>query len=314
VFVHHDCRQLFDLLRPHFADPNKASMLAALVGDAVATKPKNVCKVSQLSPFRYPGGKTWLVPEVRRWVASLNGKLSVFVEPFAGGAIMALTAAVEGWATKVHLSEIDADVAAVWRTLFHGKASDLQWLCDRIDEFEVSLESVRGVIDARARSSREKAFRALIKNRMQRGGIIAPGAGLLREGEAGKGLMSRWYPETLIKRINALRAVRNAVTFEKTDGFEIIERYAANENAVFFIDPPYTTGKKSAGRRLYNHCDVDHERLFRTMSRVAGAAMMTYDDAPEVREMARKLGFRVKAVPMKSTHHAVKNELLILKP
>jgi DNA adenine methylase len=41
---------------------------------------------------------------------------------------------------------------------------------------------------------------------------------------------------------------------------------------------------------------------------------MTYDDAPEVREMARKHGFRVKAVPMKSTHHAVKNELLILKP
>ena len=25
----------------------------------------NVAKVQQLSPLRYPGGKTWLVPEIR---------------------------------------------------------------------------------------------------------------------------------------------------------------------------------------------------------------------------------------------------------
>jgi len=254
------------------------------------------------------------VPEVRRWVASLKSKPSVFVEPFSGGGIIALTAASEGWAGKVHMSDLDEDVAAVWRTLFHGKTSDVQWLCEQIDEFEVTLENVREVIDGRARSTREKALRALIKNRMQRGGIMGPGAGLLKAGEAGKGLKSRWYPETLIKRINALQFIRGAVTFEKTDAFAIIKHYARDEDAVFFIDPPYTAGKKAAGLRLYRHCDVDHEHLFRAVASISGAAMLTYDDAPEVRELARHHGFRVTTVPMKNAHHAVIHELLVTKP
>jgi DNA adenine methylase len=190
----------------------------------------------------------------------------------------------------------------------------VQWLCECIDEFEVSLGNVRDVIDARARSTREKAFKAIMKNRMQRGGIMGPGAGLLKEGEAGKGLMSRWYPETLIKRINALQSVRGAVTFEKTDAFEILERYSPDENAIFFIDPPYTVGKKSAGRRLYTHYDIDHERLFRAVTCIAGTAMLTYDGAPEVIEIARKHGLRVKTTTVKNTHHAVVQELLVLKP
>ena len=33
----------------------------------------NVASVKHLSPFRYPGGKTWLVPRVREWLATLPG-------------------------------------------------------------------------------------------------------------------------------------------------------------------------------------------------------------------------------------------------
>jgi len=31
----------------------------------------NVASVPQRSPFRYPGGKTWLVPLVRQWLIGL---------------------------------------------------------------------------------------------------------------------------------------------------------------------------------------------------------------------------------------------------
>jgi DNA adenine methylase len=59
---------------------------------ASLTKPTNVAQVRQLSPFRYPGGKTWLVPEVRQWLKTSGGEGSIFVEPFAGGAMAGLTA------------------------------------------------------------------------------------------------------------------------------------------------------------------------------------------------------------------------------
>jgi DNA adenine methylase len=44
---------------------------------------------------------------------------------------------------------------------------------------------------------------------------------------------------------------------------------------------------------------------------VAGDFLMTYDDCPDVRSMANKFGFQTALVPMKSTHHAEMNELLI---
>lgn len=38
---------------------------------------------------------------------------------------------------------------------------------------------------------------------------------------------------------------------------------------------------------------------------------MTYDNAEEVRALAKRHGFQSKAVPMKNTHHAEMAELLI---
>lgn len=315
VLVHRKCRQALEGLRPHLVDPTRADAVAALVDHLHnKKKPTNVAQVRQLSPFRYPGGKTWLVPEVRKWLLTSKLQPSVFVEPFAGGAMSGLTVAAESLAKHVVLAELDNDVAAVWQTIFAGSAADVRWLCNRITGFDVTLENVRKVLDGKPSSVKMRAWRTIIKNRMQRGGIMSAGAGLVKEGEAGRGLQSRWYPETLVTRIKALRSLRERVTFEHADAFAVIQAFADDTNAFFFVDPPYTAGGKKAGARLYTHNEIDHEGLFALMASVRGSVMMTYDDAPEVREMAQRHGFRIETVPMKNTHHAIIQELLLLKP
>lgn len=315
VLVHQECKPALDGLKPHFADPTKAQALASLVAQLHDKKnPTNVAQVRQLSPFRYPGGKTWLVPEVRKWVTSSKVGPSIFVEPFAGGAMAGLSVAAEGLAEHVFLSELDADVAAVWQTIFDGKPADVAWLCKTILDFDVNLDSVRAILDGTPKAIRGRAFRTIVKNRMQRGGIMAAGAGLVKAGEAGRGLNSRWYPETLANRIGALQGMRDRITFEQADAFEVVQRYADEPNAFFFVDPPYTAGGKKAGARLYTHNEIDHEGLFALMASVRGSVMLTYDDAPEVHLMAKRHGFRIEPVPMKNTHHQIIRELLILKP
>ena len=108
-------------------------------------------------------------------------------------------------------------MAAVWQTIFHGKPADVKWLCKQIIDFDVNLENVRAILDGNPKSIRGRAFRTIVKNRMQRGGIMAAGAGLVKTGEAGRGLNSRWYPETLARRIEALQAMRDRITFEQAD-------------------------------------------------------------------------------------------------
>jgi DNA adenine methylase len=271
----------------------------------------NVASVPQRSPFRYPGGKTWLVPRIRQWLSSLDTKPAVFVEPFAGGGIVGLSVGFEQWAEHVVLVELDRQVAAVWATILGG---DAEWLADRIVSFDLTHENVRSTLARDDGGTREQAFRTILKNRTYHGGILAPGAALIKHGENGKGLKSRWYAETLASRIVAIGRIRDRFTFVHGDGIEVMRSYARRKRAVFFIDPPYTAGGsngKRAGTRLYTHHELDHERLFATAQRAAGDVLLTYDDAPDVRALAERHGFDIEAVAMKNTHHARMTELLI---
>jgi DNA adenine methylase len=264
----------------------------------------NVASVPHRSLFRYPGGKTWLVPHVRRWLASLPYRPREFAEPFAGGAIVGLSALFDGYVDHLTLVELDEDVSAVWRAVTDGSGRKL---AERIVSFTVNAESVRAVLSTKPTTVLDRAFVTIVKNRVQRGGIMAAGAGLLKEGENGRGLTSRWYPSTLAKRIDDLVRVGDRIHFIQGDGVDFIYYNAHRAETVFFIDPPYTV----AGRRLYRHSEVDHERLFNVAAHIKCDFLMTYDDTHEIRTLAEKAGFAMERVAMKNTHHEVMRELLI---
>lgn len=219
-----------------------------------------------------------------------------------------MTAAAEGLAANATLVELDADVAAVWETIIAGDGAALG---ARIVDFDLTLEAVRAVLSRQPATVAERAFATIVKNRVNRGGIMAKGTGLIKVGENGRGLASRWYPETLHRRILAIVAMRDRLTFIHGDGIAIMREQAADPDVACFIDPPYTASTKRAGSRLYTHSSLDHEELFRVAATLRGDFLMTYDDADEVRQLARRHNFATALVPMKNTHHAEMYELLI---
>jgi len=265
--------------------------------------------VQQLSPFRYPGGKTWLVPRVIEWLRNLRPRPSTFVDPFTGGGSVPLAALSEGCVDKLVLCELDEGVAAVWTCIF-GAANEE--LCQRILTFRISRERVIEELSISPEDPIDKAFQTILKNRTYRGGILAEGASLMKNGENGRGVASRWYPETLARRIRALGELKKSIEVIHGDGMQVIAEHRDRANAVIFADPPYTVGNgKRAGRRLYKHNQLDHKSLFQTLSHARASVLMTYDDAPEVIDLAYRFGFKIDRVPMKNTHHEKKNELLI---
>jgi DNA adenine methylase len=215
--------------------------------------------------------------------------------------------AAEGLADHVTIVELDEDVASVWQTILENG----EWLAQRIVAFPMSPASVEDALNQPALSIPERAFQTVLRNRINRGGILAPGAGKFKAGEAGKGLASRWYPATLSRRILDIVALREHVTFIHGDGLEVLRQNAHRADAVFFLDPPYTAGGKRAGNRLYLHAELDHQELFAIASVLRGAFLMTYDDASEVGALAQRYAFDTHSVPMKNTHHAEMKELLI---
>ncbi|NTV46813.1 MAG: DNA adenine methylase [Chlorobiales bacterium] len=275
---------------------------------SASARPVNVASVPQRSPFRYPGGKTWFIPRLRQWLGSQLRKPKLLIEPFAGGGIVSLTAAFENLVENVLMIELDEEIAAVWETIISGEGG---WLESRILHFEMSKENAVQELSRTPECLKEKAFQTIIKNRTFHGGILAAGSGFLKNGEAGKGILSRWYPTTLAKRINDIALVNTKLRFERGDAFAVLEQHKDENDTVFFIDPPYTAGGKNAGSRLYTHFSIDHDLLFKACSELDGDFIMTYDNSDDVRNLALKYSLQAKPIPMKNTHHAEMTELVI---
>jgi DNA adenine methylase len=271
-------------------------------------KAVNVASVPQRSPFRYPGGKTWFVPTFRKWIASMSPRPRLLVEPFAGGGIISLTALFENLVQKAIMVERDEEIAAVWQSVVNG---DAEWLADRIIKFKLTKENVLNEINKFYDDIKHIAFQTILKNRTLHGGILAEGSSFIKYGENGKGIKSRWYPQTLAARFRNLDYVTSRIDFICGDGLQVLRDYAANDHAVFFIDPPYTAGGKKAGNRLYKYYELDHEYLFKVCESLRGDFIMTYDMADEVKNLARKHGFEMKPIAMKNTHHTEMTELVI---
>lgn len=284
------------------------SMFPEFSEEIALPRPVNVASVPQRSPFRYPGGKTWFVPTFRRWIASLKVKPRILVEPFAGGGIISLTALFENLVQKAVMVELDDEVAAVWETIVKG---DAEWLAHRILTFPMTREAVEEELQRTPATKREKAFQTILKNRTLHGGILAEGSRFIKNGENGKGIGSRWYPKTLAQRLTSLNHIVERIDFRCDDGLKVMMEFAGCENAIYFIDPPYTAGGKKAGKRLYKHHQIDHEHLFMICESLLGDFLMTYDDTEEVKEIAHRHRFQMRLIPMKNTHHATMRELVI---
>jgi len=284
--------------------PQAGEPIETLFTEAELQSIVNVASVPQRSPLRYPGGKTWLIPYARLWLKSIAPLPKLLVEPFAGGASIGLTAGFENLASEVELVELDPDIAAMWRVCLNG---ELEALCRKITKFDFEVENVRAVIDSKPKREVDHAFQTIIKNRASRGGILAPGAGLVKNGEAGKGIASRWYPETIVNRIREINRRASRFRIKEMDGFEAIRARKDEIRTAFFVDPPYP----KAGKRLYRfHC-IDHRGLFTLLNEVKGSFLITYDQSPEIESLAIEFGFEHDVVPMKSTHHEHKFEILI---
>lgn len=271
----------------------------------------NVASVPQRSPLRYPGGKTWLVPHIRVWLNEIHPRPATLIEPFAGGGIVSLTAVMENLVQQSVMAEIDANVAAFWKAALEHNAE----LRQRVSQFYPTRESIEELQCGDQETILDLGFRSLVLNRTRRGGILAKGAALSRNGENGKGLMSRWYPETTMNRLAEVAKYSHRITFLQQDGLRLLEQKLANgtSDTVVFADPPYTFGGKKAGGRLYDANTIDHRRLFSVLASSGVDFLMTYDRSPEILDLISKFGFYAVQVFMKNTHHNTIPELIITR-
>ena len=199
----------------------------------------------------------------------------------------------------------------MWRAILGPTFAEF---ASRVRGFSLTEDSAKEALNQTETDLVSRAFRCLLRNRIQRGGIMAPGAGFLKRGEDDKGISSRWYPETLAKRIERIHQLRDKITFRKADGLKVLKSFSKRHQVAAFVDPPYTANGKGAGVRLYRYHEVNSAKLFRVARQFSGPMIITYHRSMIVQRQAEAVEFKCRTVDVRTAHSVKRRELIMFKP
>lgn len=251
-----------------------------------------------LSPLRYPGGKRRLAPYVAAALAKNALRPELFVEPYAGGASVALELLHFDLVDKVVLSDQDPMVAAFWQTV----VEDVDWLCRQVESIEVNVSTWERMKGASFRSRRSLALACLYLNRTSFNGSLHRSAGPIGgKAQIGTYTIDCRFPRArLVRRLRACARMSERIeVMPAQDAMQAVrstrDRARRERQSIFFyLDPPFWTKSE----RLYRwpFFAVDHERLAEALHWVADPFLLSYDAAPEIVELHR--GHRAASIEL----------------
>lgn len=255
----------------------------------VITKRMPTSSVNRLAfytPLRYPGGKGKLAPYIKRIMEENDLVDGVYVEPYAGGAAVAMELLLQEYARKVYINDISEGVAAFWRSLLDNTDA----LCAAIVGTNVTMEEwhrQRAVQqDPDGHDDLTLGLSTFFMNRTNRSGILSAGV-IGGKNQAGRWKIdARFNAPDLISRIHAIARLRNRIEFRQLDAVEFINEVAPKlpAKSLIYLDPPYYV--KGSDLYLHHYKHKDHEDIARRVSRLRTKNwVVSYDNAPQIHAM-----------------------------
>ena len=241
------------------------------------------------SPLRYPGGKAKLASFIAA-VIRRNGHVRPdYVEPYAGGAGVALHLVFEEFADRVVINDADPRIHCFWVAV----TQHTQQFIEMVTTVPVSVDEwhrqrhVYATCDLT--SPFELGFATFFLNRTGRSGIIHRGGPIGGYDQSGTyKIDARFNRDDLIRRIVRLGAYADRIEAVGKDGLDLLKELAEDraraQNAVVYLDPPYY----DKSHELYlNHFTHDQHKALATFLRndAPFAWILTYDNAPPIRRL-----------------------------
>lgn len=238
------------------------------------------------TPLRYPGGKGKLAYYLKG-IIKHNSLLDChYIEPFAGGAGVALELLMQEYVRKITINDYDPAIYSFWHSILNNSEE----FCDKIESIEVSMDNWYKQKEILSSNNYDDAltlgFAAFFMNRTNRSGILNAGV-IGGKSQAGKWkLDARFNKQELIKRIKKIASYKDRIIIENNDTLDLLINLSlkTHENTLMYLDPPYYVKGQELYRNFYEHQDhVDIKNQLIKMPKLHWVA--TYDNTKEIKEI-----------------------------
>jgi DNA adenine methylase len=233
-----------------------------------------------LSPLRYPGGKRRLAKYIAD-ALRLNGLgPKLYIEPFAGGASVAIQLLHDNLVEQIALGEKDPMVANFWKAVFE----EPERLIDKLYQLKPSLELWEYYRNTRPRTTIGWAIKCIYLNRTSFSGILSTTAGPIggRRQTSEHDIGCRFPVARLAKRIRQIAAFADRVAFiHEGDWQDVVTRVQAldmhRDDVFYYFDPPFY----EKADRLYRYffAEDDHQQFHDALGQLDARYILSYDAA-----------------------------------
>jgi len=225
------------------------------------------------TPLRYPGGKAKFAPVIKH-IIEKNNLHGHYVEPYAGGAGVALDLLFSGYCTDIHINDLDLAIYYFWKSITEQTEDFIRLANDTKVTIEEWHKQKNILKEKENISPLEYGFAAFFLNRTNRSGILKAGVigGLNQTGNYK--LDSRFNKADLIQRIERIGSVAKHIHVTNFDTEEWLSTLDDNipANSLIYLDPPYYEKGQGLYRNYYQHKDhvAIQEKLAKVKESVYG--------------------------------------------
>lgn len=238
------------------------------------------------TPLRYPGGKGKLTGYIKLILNQNNLVGGNYIEPYAGGAGIALTLLLDKYVSRIHLNDLNPEVYTFWRIVLDEPDA----LCKLIADTDVTIEEwhrQKAVFaDPLNHSPLEVAFSTFFLNRTNRSGIILGGVIGGKNQDGIWKLDARFNKPELIERVDRVARYRSDIRLYNLDAANFITDILPTlpNKSLVYLDPPYYVKGKGLYQNHYLH--DDHVIIAgKVKNEITLPWVVSYDHAPEITEM-----------------------------
>lgn len=237
------------------------------------------------SPLRYPGGKTKFYAYVRSLLECNDLLGETYIEPFAGGAGLALKLLLNEDVSRIVINDFDPAIYAFWYSILNNTDE----FCEMVLNVPLTTEEWTRQREIYSRFDTTQlldlGFSTFFLNRTNVSGVVKGGL-IGGQNQNGKyKLDARFNRENLVAKIYAIANYKEQIILLNQDAKEFLQPNQLRRFYKTFInlDPPYV--KK--GAQLYKNAftEKDHRELCELIKQCKRKWIVTYDVCPIIAEL-----------------------------